>query len=146
MLPQALGDECVAILPGNAILNKHVLQKEEMSGVQYIDRLTGVMLQEDADGCPDTTEMTGIVFFGILEVCKAEAIDRNLLRFGSREGRVGKYLNWSCLKAASASGVPAKVSTQLFPVVFPSGQPNFYLIFHNKTTSVAREPPTSFLT
>ena len=66
---------------------------KEMPGVQYIDRLTVVMLQQDIKGGLDTAIMVGIVFFGVFEVGKAQIIDQNLLRVGSRTGGIGENLN-----------------------------------------------------
>ena len=66
---------------------------KEMPGVQYIDRLTGVMLQQDINGGLDAAIMVGVVFFGIFEVGKAQVIDQNLLWLGSRKGEIGENLN-----------------------------------------------------
>ena len=51
------------------------------------------MFYENTNGSLDAGIMTGIVFFDVFEVGKAETIDRNLLGFGSREGGIGEYLN-----------------------------------------------------
>jgi hypothetical protein len=77
-------------LSADTVLHEHVLQKEEMSGVQHIDGLTSVVPQKDTDSSFDTGVMVGIMLFGVLEVRKAQIIDRNLLLFGSRKGGIGE--------------------------------------------------------
>jgi hypothetical protein len=75
------------------VLNELVLQKEEMSSVQYLDGLTGIVLQEDFDSSFYAGKMSRIMLLGKLEIGETELIDCNLLRFGGREGRIGEHLN-----------------------------------------------------
>ena len=63
------------------------------SDIQCIDRLPSVMLQQDFNGSLDAEKMVRIILFGIFEVCKAQIIDRNLLRFECGKGGIGECLN-----------------------------------------------------
>jgi hypothetical protein len=78
--------------------------------------MTAEMFQQDFNGSFNAEIVVGVILFGILEVCQAQGIDRNLLWFERGKGWGGEYLNLELPIGGFRFGSSAPPKHDFFPL------------------------------